>query len=73
LNRFITALALLAIALGAKHIVGYAIARRQRREQREALQTWEGEGGAVPVTPGRTAAQVMPHPERSGISDAARG
>lgn len=38
---------------------------RQRRrsittQKREALQAWEGEGGAVPVSTHRTAAAVTP-------------
>jgi hypothetical protein len=40
--------------------------RRHERERRassakpEPLQTWEGEGGAVPLRTGRTAQQVTP-------------
>lgn len=40
--------------------------RRAERERRvspatpEPLQTWESEGGAVPVSPARTAQQVTP-------------
>jgi len=40
--------------------------RRRERERRlspakpEPLQTWEGEGGAVPLRTGRTAQQVTP-------------
>lgn len=34
--------------------------RRALRGQSEPLQTWEGEGGAVPVGTGRTAQQVTP-------------
>jgi hypothetical protein len=40
--------------------------RRNERERRaltgkpEPLQTWEGEGGAVPLRTGRTAQQVTP-------------
>jgi hypothetical protein len=40
-------------------------ARRRRRDmlraqKHEALQAWEGEGGAVPVGSNRTAAAVTP-------------
>jgi hypothetical protein len=48
--------------LGAQRLLE---ARRRRREmlrlqKREALQAWEGEGGAVPVSSNRTAAAVTP-------------
>jgi hypothetical protein len=48
--------------LGAQRLLD---ARRRRREmfrlqKREALQAWEGEGGAVPVSSNRTAAAVTP-------------
>jgi hypothetical protein len=32
------------------------------RSNRAAVQTWEGEGGAVPVSDHRTAAEVSPKP-----------
>jgi len=35
-------------------------ARRRPAAQPEPLQTWEGEGGAVPVRPNKTAQQVTP-------------
>ena len=35
-------------------------ARRSLRTKPEPLQTWEGEGGAVPLRTGRTAQQVTP-------------
>ncbi|MED5618998.1 hypothetical protein [Ideonella sp. BN130291] len=34
--------------------------RRTLRVKPEPLQTWEGEGGAVPLRTGRTAQQVTP-------------
>jgi len=43
-----------------------AMHRRNERERRaspakpEPVQTWEGEGGAVPLRTGRTAQQVTP-------------
>lgn len=59
--RGIALLALLALGTGAKHILGHAAAhRRTRREQREALQTWEAEGGAVPVGRSQTTASQVP-------------
>jgi hypothetical protein len=52
-------------ALTAGWLAGWRRARARRRQQRplaqpHALQTWEGEGGGVPVAEHRTAAQVSP-------------
>jgi hypothetical protein len=59
--RGLEIIALAGVALGAAHILQYAQRKRQRHEQREALQTWEDEGGAVPTSRTRTAAmQVTP-------------
>lgn len=57
-KSFLVALAL----LGTQQFLE---ARRRRREaqriqKHEALQAWEGEGGAVPVGSHRTAAAVAP-------------
>lgn len=57
-KSFLVALAL----LGTQQFLE---ARRRRREalraqKHEALQAWEGEGGAVPVSSHRTAAAVAP-------------
>jgi len=60
MNLVIAGAALVALGIGAKYIMRYAVDKRRRREQRAALQTWEGEGGAVSVEPNRTTAQVMP-------------
>lgn len=51
------------LAFGAKKLLGYLRRKAGRRTQREALQTWEAEGGAVPVSRSRTAAQVPPSPD----------
>jgi len=53
MTRSIALLALLTLGACAKHLLGYAAHKRTRREQREAVHTWEAEGGAVPV--GRSA------------------
>jgi hypothetical protein len=34
--------------------------KRIKHLQKRKLEVWEGEGGAVPVKPSRTAAQVSP-------------
>lgn len=49
-------------------MAGISLATHRRREQErralsakpEPVQTWEGEGGAVPLRTGRTAQQVTP-------------
>ena len=49
-------------------LAGASLATHRRREDErrslstkpEPLQTWEGEGGAVPLRTGRTAQQVTP-------------
>lgn len=53
-----TLVAFAGLALGVCHILGYLGDKAHR--QADPVQTWEGEGGAVPVTPNRTAAQVGP-------------
>jgi hypothetical protein len=54
-----TLVALAGLALGVRHILGYLSDKAHRPS--DPLQTWESEGGAVPVTPNRTAAQIGPH------------
>ena len=60
--RGLEILAVAALALGARHILQYAAYKHGRRDHREALQTWEAEGGAVPTSRTRTAMQVSPIP-----------
>jgi hypothetical protein len=60
MTRGVAILGLVLLGFGAKHFVDYAAYRRSRRERREALNAWEGEGGAVPVAASRTAAQITP-------------
>jgi hypothetical protein len=40
-----------ACAFVLNSLLGAAKVRRDRRQQRQALQTWEGEGGALPNRP----------------------
>ena len=47
-------------ALGARHFRRFLIEHRKTRVQEKRLEIWEGEGGAVPVEPARTAAQIAP-------------
>jgi hypothetical protein len=60
MTRGILVFALLALAASAKHILGYAARKRALRDRREALQTWEAEGGAVPVGRSQTTASQIP-------------
>ena len=53
------------VALGAGWLTRFNRMRARRLEGRprskpEHLQTWEGEGGAIPTPAGRTVAQVDP-------------
>jgi hypothetical protein len=50
------AIALVGFALGARRL--FSLWNRRTARQPDPLQTWESEGGAVPVAPNRTAAQV---------------
>lgn len=47
-------------ALGARHFARFLNEHRKSRIQEKRLEVWEGEGGAVPVEPTRTAAQISP-------------
>jgi hypothetical protein len=60
MTRGILILALLALGAGARQIFGYAMRKRTVRERREALQTWEAEGGAVPIGRSQTTASQVP-------------
>ena len=67
--RGLEILAAATLALGASHILQYAARERGRSEQREALQTWETEGGAVPTSRSGTAGmQVRPMPAATTTS-----
>jgi hypothetical protein len=58
----LTLLAAATLTVGALQFLDYVKSRGKRRAQREALQTWEDEGGAVPVSRSTTAAQVGREP-----------
>jgi hypothetical protein len=42
--------------------------RRRKTVPRQVIETWEGEGGAVPVGHTQTAAQVAPRAQPQGSS-----
>ncbi len=60
--RELDILAVVTLALGARHILQYAARKHGRREHHEAVQSWEAEGGAVPTSRTRTATQISPTP-----------
>jgi hypothetical protein len=60
--RGLEILAAATLACGAMQILQYAARKRGRGEQREALQTWETEGGAVPASRTGTAAATPVRP-----------
>ncbi len=60
MKRVITSLAVLALALGGRHFYRYFNSKKKKSLHQAKLEVWEGEGGAVPVTPRRTAAQIAP-------------
>jgi hypothetical protein len=49
-----------ALGLGGSHYFFHLKNRRKRSLVEKKIEVWEGEGGAVPVAPDRTAAQVTP-------------
>ena len=62
-RKLMVAAALVTLAAG--WLAKFSRARLRRREARPRsqprhLQTWEGEGGAIPTPEGRTVAQVPP-------------
>ena len=62
-RKLVVATALVTLAAGwlAKHTRAHLHRVKARpRSKPEHLQTWEGEGGAVPTPEGRTVAQVLP-------------
>lgn len=65
MKRVITSLAVVTLALGGRHFYRYMNNKKKNRLQQTKLEVWEGEGGAVPVTPHRTAAQIAPRPPAS--------
>jgi hypothetical protein len=65
MRHVITSLAVATLAIGGRHFYRYLNNKKKNRLQRHKLEVWEGEGGAVPVTPHRTAAQIAPRPRAS--------
>ena len=61
MERLFTALAIGVLAFGGQHAYRQLKNKRNSRTHKTKLEVWEGEGGAVPVAPDRTAAQVSPN------------
>lgn len=60
MRQVLAAAAVATVALGGRHFYRYLNNKRKNRFQETKLEVWEGEGGAVPVAPHRTAAQIAP-------------
>lgn len=60
MKRIFNTLAIGMLALGGRHYYSYLKSRKKDKLRKVKLEVWEGEGGAVPVAPDRTAAQVAP-------------
>jgi hypothetical protein len=60
MKSILTLAAFAGLACGARHVFNFMNQKNKSRLQEKKLEIWEGEGGAVPVTPTRTAAQVRP-------------
>jgi hypothetical protein len=60
MERLFATLALGMLALGGRHYYSHMKGKKKNRLAQAKLEVWEGEGGAVPVAPDRTAAQVAP-------------
>jgi hypothetical protein len=60
MRSILTLAALGGLALGLRRFLMFLNEREKNRIQEKRLEIWEGEGGAVPVAPSRTAAQVRP-------------
>ena len=60
MKSILTLTALGALVTGARHFLNFMNQKKKNRLQKNKLEIWEGEGGAVPVAKTRTAAQVKP-------------
>jgi hypothetical protein len=71
MRHVITSLAIATLAIGGRNFYRYLNQKKKNRLQQHKLEVWEGEGGAVPVAPNRTAAQIAPrrHASASPLAD----
>ena len=60
MKTLLTLAALAGLGRGTRHFLILVKEQKKNRTQATRLESWEGEGGAVPVAATRTAAQVRP-------------
>jgi hypothetical protein len=60
MKSILTLAAFAGLACGARHFLNFMNRKNKNKLQEKKLEVWEGEGGAVPVTKTRTAAQIKP-------------
>ena len=60
MGRLLSICAVLVAGVGAQHCYKFMKRHAKSHTLRRRLEVWEGEGGAVPVSRRRTAAQVAP-------------
>jgi hypothetical protein len=60
MERLFATLALGMLAVGGRHYYSHMKKKKKDKLHQVKLEVWEGEGGAVPPAPDRTAAQVSP-------------
>jgi hypothetical protein len=65
MTKTLTALATAFLAFGGQHCYRYLKEKKKRKLDEKKVEVWEGEGGAVPVAPNRTAAQITPRTSAS--------
>jgi hypothetical protein len=65
MEQLLSALAIAVLGLGARHFYLHRKNKGKRNLEEKKLEVWEGEGGAVPVSRERTAAQVSPRKSKS--------
>jgi hypothetical protein len=68
MRTLITLATVAGFAYGLRHFYMFLSEKNKNRLQEKKLEVWEGEGGAVPVAPQRTAAQVRPKKRSSSSS-----
>jgi hypothetical protein len=60
MDRLLCAASVVVVALGARDFSRFLRRKRKAEQFKQRLDLWEGEGGAVPTSSRRTAAQVSP-------------
>lgn len=60
MDRLLCAASVVVVALGARDFARFLRRKRKAAQLQLRLELWESEGGAIPASPRRTAAQVSP-------------